>query len=107
MVQDPRAAAGAGGLRLLNQPRPAAVEPAKDGSPAAIVWQGRYRKVTALLDAWRIDDEWWRDEIARFYFAIEIEGGRRLTVYHDLVSDSWFVQTYEPPKASTGKLKRA
>ena len=107
MVKNPRTPASAGGLRLLNQPRPVAVEPAKDGSPAAIVWQGRYRKVTTIHDAWRIDDEWWRDEIARYYFAIELEGGRRLTLYHDLVTDTWFIQTYEPPQAAAGKLKRA
>ncbi len=107
MVENPRTPAGAGGLRLLNQPRPAAVEAAKDGSPTAVVWQGRYRKVAAIHDAWRIDDEWWRDEIMRHYFAIELEGGRRLTIYHDLVTDTWFAQTYEAPKESSGKLKRA
>lgn len=107
MVQDSRAAAGTGGLRLLNQPKPAAIEAAKDGSPAAVVWQGRYRKVLAIHDAWRIDDEWWRDEIARYYFAIELEGGRRLTVYHDMVTDAWYIQPYEAPKAGKSNLKRA
>jgi hypothetical protein len=107
MVQDPRAATGAGGIRLLNQPRPAAIEAAKDGTPAAIVWQGRYRNVTAIHDAWRIDDEWWRDEIMRHYFTVEVEGGRRLTVFHDLVADTWFIQTYEAPVRGKNKLKRA
>ena len=101
MVQDPRTAAGAGGLRRLNQPRPAAVEAGDDGAPRAMLWRGRYLRVLAIHDSWRIDDEWWRDEIARRYFAIELEQGRRLTVYQDMVSGAWCEQGYDGPRAST------
>ncbi len=60
-----------------------------------MLWRGIYRDVVALHDTWRIDDEWWRDEIARRYFVVELEGGRRLTVYHDLVGDAWYEQGYQ------------
>jgi len=95
MVQDSRTAAGAGRLRRLNEPRPIALEATPRGLPKAMLWRGTYRPVRAVHDSWRIDDEWWRDEIARRYFVIELEGGRRLTVYHDLLRDAWYEQGYQ------------
>jgi hypothetical protein len=84
---------------------PAAVEATTAGEPKAILWRGVYKRVAAIHDSWRIDDEWWRDEIARRYFVVELEGGRRVTVYHDLVRDAWYAQSYEAPRAGTGMLK--
>lgn len=98
MVQDPRTATGAGGLRRLNEPRPAAIEANARGEPKAMLWRGVYRHVCAIHDTWRIDDEWWREPIARRYFLAELEGGRRVTVYHDLVRDAWYEQGYEAPR---------
>lgn len=115
MVKDSRTAAGARGLpavgrepgeknerlRPLNQPGPVAVEANGRGEPKAVLWKGVFRPVVAIHDTWRIDDEWWRDEIARRYFVAELEGGRRLTLYHDLVAkDAWYAQTYEGPRAT-------
>ena len=100
MVENPRTAGSAGGLRLLNQPRPAAVEATALGDPESVVVQGRFQRVRTIRDTWRIDDEWWRDEISRRYFSIELENGRALTLYHDLVGGGWFVQTYEGPRPS-------
>ena len=76
------------------------MDAAPNGDPKAVLWQGRYLQVTGLRDTWRIDDEWWRDEISRRYFTVEIEGGRRLTLYYDLLEDAWFAQPYIKPKAS-------
>jgi hypothetical protein len=83
----------------LNEPVPAAVEANPNGTPTTLLWRGAYRRVTALHDTWRVDDEWWRDEIARRYFVVEVEGGRRLTLYHDLVRDLWYAQPYDGPRA--------
>jgi hypothetical protein len=94
MVKDPGTAAGAGGFRPLNEPAPAAVEATARGIPKAVLWRGAYKHVTAIHDSWRIDDEWWREEIARRYFVAEVEGGRRITLFHDLVRDAWYVQPY-------------
>jgi hypothetical protein len=91
---------GNGNLRPLNQPAPIAVEADEHGAPRAVLYRGALRPVAAITDTWRIDDEWWRDEIARRYFALELQGGRRLTIYHDLVRDLWYAQPYEPPKSA-------
>ena len=106
MVENPGTAGGAGGLRLLNQPKPAVIEADAAGMPLAIVVQGRFVKVRTIHDHWRIDDEWWREEIARRYFAIELENGRRMTVYRDLVGGGWFVQGYDGPRSEKTMLRQ-
>jgi hypothetical protein len=85
-------------IRPLNQPAPVAVEADERGAPKAVLFKGTFRQVRAIADTWRIDDEWWREEIARRYFEIELEGGRRLTVYQDLVRGDWFAQGYDGPR---------
>lgn len=107
MVTDPGKATGAGRVRPLNEPSPVAVEAGRYGEPEAVLWRGVYRLVVAIHDTWRIDDEWWRDEIARRYFEVELEGGRRVTVYHDLAKDAWYAQSYDTPKQGRGMRKRA
>ena len=99
MVSDPGTATGAGRVRPLNQPAPAAVE-ADAGLPRAVLWRGSFLRVAAIHDTWRIDDEWWREEIARRYFVVELQGGRRLTLYQDLLSKDWFAQPYDGPRES-------
>lgn len=105
MVENPGTATGADSLRRLNQPQPAAVEASPAGEPAAILWKGVFKRVRTIHDSWRIDDEWWRDEIARRYFAVELEGGRHLTLYHDLIADAWYAQSYDGPRQSISVAK--
>jgi hypothetical protein len=66
-----------------------------------MLWRGVYRNIAAIRDSWRIDDEWWRDEISRRYFAVELEGGGNVTIYHDLTKDAWYVQPYEAPRTGS------
>jgi hypothetical protein len=73
-------------------PAPLVVEASAGGLPRALLWRGVFRRVIAVHDRWRIDDEWWREEISRRYFTVEIEGGRRLTVYQDLSRGDWYGQ---------------
>jgi hypothetical protein len=49
--------------------------------------------VEAVLEMWRIDDEWWRQMISRRYFAVMLEGGSRVVLFEDLVTHEWFMQT--------------
>ncbi len=100
MVPDAGAATGAGRLRPLNNPRPLAVVADEHLEPRAVVVRGVYRPVAAIHDSWRIDDEWWRAEVARRYFVLELQGGRRLTAYHDLVADLWYAQSYDGPQTA-------
>ena len=51
--------------------------------------------VEAMLETWRIDDEWWRERaVSRVYFSVLLEDGRTVTVYQDLISGRWARQAY-------------
>ena len=80
-------------LRAVNEPLPVTVEFAETGV-MTIGWpDGRsVGKVDAILESWRIDDEWWRQMIARAYLAVILEGGKRLVLFQDLITGQWFVQ---------------
>lgn len=72
---------------------------ARDGEPLAVTLRGTRRRVLGIQDRWRIDDEWWRQPIARMYFVLAIEGDQLVTIFHDLIADSWFLQHAGAPKA--------
>lgn len=83
-------------LRPLNAPRPVRVEEDAGGRPRAVlrVPSGRRLRVAALRDCWRVDDEWWRDEVSRLYYEAVLEDGRCITLYRDLRSGKWYRQSY-------------
>jgi hypothetical protein len=82
------------GLSPLNQPRPVRVEADESGEPVAVVLGGQRLAVAQVEDVWRIDDEWWREEVSRLYYRLLLEDGRPLTVYRDLVRELWCEQSY-------------
>jgi hypothetical protein len=66
------------------------VEAGEDGRPIAIWLSGRRYAVEALLETWRIDDEWWRQRpVSRLYFSLLLEDGRTPIVYRDLDEGLW------------------
>ena len=97
MVPPTRATVRANQLRALNKPVPIAVTTDRHGQPLDITEQGGHSssttRVIAILDTWRIDDEWWRDPISRSYFDITFENGRHVVVFKDLTSGKWFIQS--------------
>ncbi|MGH7539573.1 MAG: hypothetical protein ACRELC_01090 [Gemmatimonadota bacterium] len=82
----------AGRLRPLNRPRPVRVE-ADDGFPLRVRLDGRWRTVTSTLEAWRVDDEWWRAPISRAYFAVVLDEARHIVLYRDLATGEWRIQS--------------
>ena len=104
MVAPSRAPLRADRLRALNAPRLVTVELNADGAPAKL-WRSRdtggghggqeetAAVVEAVLEMWRIDDEWWRQLISRRYFAVILEGGSRVVLFEDIVTHEWFMQT--------------
>lgn len=81
-------------FQMLNRPKPADVESSGEGMPRAVLRRGQRLRVETVLDVWRIDDEWWRDEISRRYFQVALENGSVRTIYQDLVSGTWYEQRY-------------
>jgi hypothetical protein len=73
-------------------PREIRVAAGANGEPLSVFLKNRPRPAVAIRNAWRIDDEWWRQEISRSYFEVELAGGMIVTVFHDLVSGKWYRQ---------------
>ena len=80
----------------LKAPRPLAIE-AEDGPdgpvPRWVTWRGKRRPVAAVEDDWRVDDEWWRNEISRHYFAVTLADGCRLILFLDRIAGTWWEQS--------------
>ena len=92
-------------LRALNEPRAVRVEADARGMPVRVAractlahagtraQDGRQgRRVEAVRETWRIDDEWWRRPISRLYYSVVLENGKSVTLYRDLVDGGWYVQ---------------
>jgi hypothetical protein len=98
MVAPSRAPLRTDRLRAVNEPRRVAVELKADGTPAALkASDGRTvglsdGKIETVSEAWRIDDEWWRQTISRMYWEVIIEGGKRVVLFQDLITTEWFMQ---------------
>jgi hypothetical protein len=95
MVKTARETPGASALLPLNQPGPVRVE-AHEGWPVAILARdGARREVTSIEDVWRVEEEWWRDApIVRTYFEVLIDTGRRMILFFDHASSSWYWQRH-------------
>jgi hypothetical protein len=82
-------------LATLNRPRPLRVEAGDDGWPAALHFSNGRFAVEAVLERWRIDDEWWRQRpVSRLYYRLALADGRTVTVYRDSANREWYRQTY-------------
>jgi len=78
----------------LYLPREIEVSTNNSGVPEVIVRKGKQDQIAAVSNTWRIDDDWWREEISRHYFEVELKDGRLMTIFHDLVSGKWYQQRY-------------
>ena len=76
----------------LQLPKPVNVLTNDSGEPAAATRNGKQCRVAAILNSWRIDDEWWREEISRHYFQVKLQNGLVMIVFHDLVTGKWYEQ---------------
>ncbi|KPJ96655.1 MAG: hypothetical protein AMS18_00540 [Gemmatimonas sp. SG8_17] len=95
-------------LRPLNLPQPAEVELDGQGRPTAVNsiqppnggtaeqrekgYGQERRAVESILEIWRVDDEWWRQPISRWYAEVVLEGGMHVTLYEDLMTGDWYIQ---------------
>lgn len=90
----PRSTAPATHIQPLNLPQALEVEADAQGVPLAVATRAGLRRVEALQDVWRVDDEWWRAAISRRYFMLRLEGGLLRVVFQDLITGAWHAQRY-------------
>lgn len=99
MVKIARETPSPSALLPLNQPQPLRVE-ALDGWPIAVCvpHSARHQSasaVTSVEDIWRVEEEWWRDvPIVRTYFEVLLDTGRRMALFFDHASASWYWQRH-------------
>ena len=81
-------------LQPLNLPQPVEVELGGEGLPQTVRNCVTAEKIAveAVIEVWRIDDEWWRQPISRHYVEVVLQGGRHLVLYKDLITGDWFMQ---------------
>ena len=48
--------------------------------------------IEGVREIWRIDDEWWRNTIARTYYEVLLGGGTRMVLFVDQATERWFAQ---------------
>ena len=65
-----------------------------EGLPSSVKFRKRFQEVREILNLWRIDDGWWQKPVTRLYYFLELEGGSRMTVFHDLLSGQWYRQNW-------------
>lgn len=93
MVANSRAETRTDNVRALNTPKAITVV-AEHGMPAMIVTPHTQVAVMQIQDVWIVQDEWWRKEIDRQYFALLMMDGEIRTIFHDRVDDAWYEQAY-------------
>ena len=81
---------GTGSLRGLAGTHPVRVITSPDGTPHAVITDGRRRLVVAVRDSWRVQDRWWTDDpVDRAYFDVVVEPGRPALIYRERAGE-WF-----------------
>lgn len=83
---------GARRLRALNLPTPVRVHTDERGWPIRVRLEGRSRSVAHVRESWRIDDEWWRRPVSRWYLTLVLDDGALVTVYRNLTGGGWYLQ---------------
>ncbi len=81
-------------VRPLNTPSEVRVAADEYGNPVAVSIRNRQKRVARIRNVWRIDDEWWRQEIARRYYDLELSDASVITVFQDLTAGKWYRQRY-------------
>jgi hypothetical protein len=70
------------------------LSPRATEQPAAVLIAGQRVMIAEIIDAWLVEDEWWRAPISRYYVQALLADGRLLTLFHDRISGGWYAQRY-------------
>jgi plastocyanin len=68
---------------------PIAVE-CEGGRPRTFIWRDRAHRITTILKRWIVRAEWWRQEVARYYYKVECEGFGTYEIYSE--RGGWFLE---------------
>jgi hypothetical protein len=93
MAHNSKGTSGPDSFRPLNPPIPIKVRESAHQTPRAIKIKGRWRRVVSIEDLCTVEEEWFRERpTVRMYYRVNLEGGRRITVFRDMVDEAWYRQ---------------
>ena len=78
--------------RLLTGLMSVEVRAIRWGRPSTFHWSGRLFQVAEIANCWRVHVHWWQREIWREYFKVLTDSGLLCTLYHDLLTDQWYLE---------------
>ena len=84
---------GKDSIRVLNSPRPVEVRESPDGEPESVQIGRRWQRVERIDDRWTFDLWWLPQPLRRTYYRIDLDDGRRLTLFRDRWSERWYRQS--------------
>jgi hypothetical protein len=93
VVDNSKVTPSADSFRSLNPPIPVEVRESVRQLPVAVRLKGRWRRVVSIDNVCNVDEEWCRERpIVRMYYRVNMEDGRRLTVFRDMLDGAWYRQ---------------
>lgn len=63
-----------------------------EGIPLRFTFRGQTHPVEDIANRWRIDEGWWAQHIWREYFKLTTTTGLLVTLFHDMLADTWYIQ---------------
>jgi hypothetical protein len=76
-------------LKAINAPQRVLVKLGWNQLPTAV----GHQTIESIGEIWRIDDEWWRQPIARRYVEAILAGGKHVVLFEDAVTGEWWIQS--------------
>ena len=69
------------------------LETDQKGFPVRFFAHGQTQAVADIVNAWRVDQGWWRPKAThRTYFKLLTEGGVLCEIYWDDVTQTWYLE---------------
>ena len=68
------------------------VETDADGQPRNLRLDGATHGEVGVCNRWRVDDDWWRNLVARAYYKVVTRDGLLCTIYLDEMRGTWHLE---------------
>lgn len=62
------------------------------GTPLRLRMDGTDHGELGICNRWRIDDDWWREPVARAYFKVVSRSGLLCVVFRDEIRGTWHLE---------------
>ena len=68
------------------------VDANEHGAPVRLRLDGTTHGEVGVCNQWRVDDDWWREPVARSYFKLVTRDGLLCTVFWDEIRGTWHLE---------------